>query len=58
MPFPFHGLPFAFFGATKGDKDYQPNPEHYLGSRWTFTLADLEQARSGESWRLLQCGWG
>jgi hypothetical protein len=27
----------------KGDKDYEPNPEHYLGSRWTFTLADLEQ---------------
>jgi len=30
-------------GNIRGDKDYQPNPEHYLGSRWTFTLADLEQ---------------
>ena len=26
-----------------GDRDYEPNPEHYLGSKWTFTLADLEQ---------------
>lgn len=30
-------------GNIRGDKDYEPNPEHYLGSRWTFTLADLEQ---------------
>ncbi|CAK8991260.1 3'-cyclic-nucleotide 2'-phosphodiesterase/3'-nucleotidase [Durusdinium trenchii] len=30
-------------GNIRGDRDYEPNPEHYLGSKWTFTLADLEQ---------------
>lgn len=30
-------------GNIRGDRDYVPNPEHYLGQLWTFTLSDLEQ---------------
>ena len=44
----FKKKPVARHWVPPGDKDYQPNPEHYLGSRWTFTLADLEQAQRTE----------
>eukprot|EP00439_Symbiodinium_sp_Y106_P085940 s683_g30.t1 len=29
-------------GNIRGDRDYLPSTEHYLGSRWVFTLSDLE----------------
>ncbi|CAE7667416.1 unnamed protein product [Symbiodinium microadriaticum] len=29
-------------GNIRGDRDYIPSTEHYLGSHWVFTLSDLE----------------
>ncbi|CAE7409528.1 unnamed protein product [Symbiodinium pilosum] len=36
-------------GNIRGDRDYIPNPEHYLGQRWIFTLSDLELELPWES---------
>lgn len=38
-----HSSKWLDLELSPGDKDYIPNLEHYLGNRWTFTLADLEQ---------------